>query len=287
MEFETAYLENQVILNYKRDLDGNVKQKILQVEAGFERIQKRRDKLKILWHKEVDDIFNKFEILNQSFKFKNLTVLRKHQTLCVKMKDFMTKMIQQIPVCSMFLKELHDDSDLDKQEYNVALMKIEENGTTEYFRGNIIRNYEKVSDVEYSICLVKTQYEVNRDDFEKQRTIWHQRVEDIFDQLGCLNQSLKDKNMGILTSHETRWNILTSNLAETAQQNKRVLQSDNFEEIMKLEYLEHHEAPKQIDIDIPSLCSNVSKGEELSLKFGNFRATLTQNRTNLAFLLPS
>ena len=104
-----------------------------------------------------------------------------------------------ISVCSMFLKELHDDSDLDKQEYNVALMKIEENGTTEYFRGNIIRNYEKVSDVEYSICLVKTQYEVNRDDFEKQRTIWHQRVEDIFDQLGSLNQSLKDKNMGILT----------------------------------------------------------------------------------------
>ena len=93
--------------------------------------------------------------------------------------------------------------------------------------------------------------------------------------------------MGILTSHETRWNILLSNLAETAQQNKRVLQSDNFEEIMKLEYLEHHEAPKQIDIDIPSLCSNVSKGEELSLEIGNFRATLTQNRTNLAFLLPS
>ena len=180
VEFETAYFESQVIPNYKNDLDGNVKQKILQVEAGFERIEKRRDELKILWHKEVDDIFNKFEILNQSFKVKNLTVLRKHQTLFVKMKDFMTKMIQQIPVCSMFLKELHDDSDLDKQEYNVALMKIEENGTTEYFRGNIIRNYEKVSDVEYSICLVKTQYEVKRDDFEKQRTIWHQRVEDLF-----------------------------------------------------------------------------------------------------------
>ena len=39
VEFETAYLENQVILNYKTDLDGNVKQKILQVEAGFERRQ--------------------------------------------------------------------------------------------------------------------------------------------------------------------------------------------------------------------------------------------------------
>ena len=166
VEFETAYFENQVIPNYKRDLDGNVKQKILQVEAGFERIEKRRDELKILWHKEVDDIFNKFEILNQSFKVKNLTVLRKHETLFVKMKDFMTKMIQQIPVCSMFLKELHDDSDLDRQEYNVALMKIEENGTTEYLRGNIIRNYEKVSDVEYSICLVNAQYEVNKDDFE-------------------------------------------------------------------------------------------------------------------------
>ena len=129
----------------------------------------------------------------------------------------------------MFLKELHDDSVLDKQEYNVALMKIEENGTTEYFRGNIIRNYENVSDVENSICLVKTQYEVKKDDFEKQRIIWHQRIEDIFDQLGCLNQSLKDKNMGILTSHETRWNILISNLAETVQQNKKVLQSDNFD----------------------------------------------------------
>ena len=51
---------------------------------------------------------------------------------------------------------------------------------------------------------------------------------------------------------------------------------------MKLEYLERHDAPEQIDIDIPSRCSNVSKGEELSLEFGNFRATHTQNRTNLA-----
>ena len=95
--------------------------------------------------------------------------------------------------------------------------------------------------------------------------------------------------MGILTSHETRWNILISNLAKTVQQNKRVLQSENFEYIMQMEYLEHQEAPEQIDIDIdiPSLCSNVSKGEELSVEFGNFRATLTQNRTNLAFLLPS
>ena len=100
---------------------------------------------------------------------------------------------------------------------------------------------------------------MNKDDFEKQRTIWHQRIEDIFDQLGSLNQSLKDKNMGILTSHETRWNILISNLTETVQQNNRVLQFDNFEEIMQMEYLKHHETPKQIDIDIPSLCSNVSK----------------------------
>ena len=105
---------------------------------------------------------------------------------------------------------------------------------------------------------------MNKDDFEKQRTIWLQRVENIFDQLGCLNQSLKDKNMGILTSHETRWNILISNLAKTVQQNKRVLQSENFEEIMQMEYLEHHETPEQIDIEIPSICSNVSKGEELS-----------------------
>ena len=52
----------------------------------------------------------------------------------------MTKMTQQIPVCSLFLKELHGDSDLDKQEYNVSQMKIEENETTEYIRGNIFRS---------------------------------------------------------------------------------------------------------------------------------------------------
>ena len=56
MEFETAYFENLVIPTYKHDLDGNVKQKILQVEAGFERIEKRREELKIHWHKEIDDI---------------------------------------------------------------------------------------------------------------------------------------------------------------------------------------------------------------------------------------
>ena len=46
-------------------------------------------------------------------------------------------------------------------------MKIEENATTEYFRGNIIRNNENVSDVEYAISLIKTQYQVNKDDFLK------------------------------------------------------------------------------------------------------------------------
>ena len=56
VEFETAYFENQVIPNYKHDLDGNVKQKILQVEAGFERIEKRQEEIKVCWHKEVDDI---------------------------------------------------------------------------------------------------------------------------------------------------------------------------------------------------------------------------------------
>ena len=91
--------------------------------------------------------------------------------------------------------------------------------------------------------------------------------------------------MDILTLHEKGCHVLISNLTKTVHQNKRVLQFDNFEEIMKLEYLERHEAPEQIDIDIPSLCSNVSKGEELSLEFGNFRATLTQNRSNLAFFV--
>jgi tripartite motif-containing protein 2/3 len=122
---------------------------------------------------------------------------------------------------------------------------------------------------------------------KEKRKQWHVEVDDIFDHLDTLTQSLKDYQLTALKSYQSELRSQTSSMIQTVQENKDILKSNNVSDVNNYHSkLNEFRNISQIpDLTLPSLVTSTVKGIETSLEMGEYKAklsSLTDGASNLS-----
>ena len=94
IKYDTQKLQVKVIPQYQEEYTktGNT---MSQAKSRFDDLRNESRKLRQLWHKEVDKIFDKIDSLNQSLRDRNLNCLQTHQNKIRNQIFEMTNIIKQ------------------------------------------------------------------------------------------------------------------------------------------------------------------------------------------------
>nr|XP_022311985.1 tripartite motif-containing protein 3-like isoform X1 [Crassostrea virginica] len=170
----------------------------------------------------------------------------------------------------------HDVEELTETHEN-KIWKIKSD--TEEINAKLIPKYQK-EDVEIGKKISKTKSKI--DDLGKEskilRKLWHQEVDNIFDKIDSLSQSLTEKNLNALQEYHNKIRDLISEMNTIVKQNKKLFTSNKFTEVnnYKSKMYKYEDFPEHVDLELPSLRSNVGQGKELVIEIGGYRATLKQ-----------
>ncbi|XP_078328794.1 uncharacterized protein LOC111111012 [Crassostrea virginica] len=170
----------------------------------------------------------------------------------------------------------HDVEELTETHEN-KIRKIKSD--TEEMKAKLIPKYQK-EDVEIGKDISKTKSRL--DDLGKEskklRKLWHQEVDKIFDKIDSLSQSLTEKNLNTLQEYHNKITDLISEMNTIVKQNEKLFTSNKFTEVKKYQSKsnEYQDFPEHVDLELPSLKSNIDQGKELIIEIGGFRATLKQ-----------
>lgn len=124
------------------------------------------------------------------------------------------------------------------------------------------------------IDYVATEYATLEQKLEELRKIWHQEVNKIFNTLGSLISSKKNMSINDLTNQQTNIAKLTSDMIETVQHNKQIMQTKNASKVTDYESKskEFINIPKDVAVEIPFLKTNTVTKNKLSIEIGDFKA---------------
>ncbi|XP_078330448.1 uncharacterized protein LOC111117361 [Crassostrea virginica] len=170
----------------------------------------------------------------------------------------------------------HDVEELTETHQN-KIRKIKSD--TEEMKAKLIPKYQK-EDVEIGKDISKTISKI--DDLGKEskklRKLWHQEVDKIFDKIDSLSQSLTEKNLNTLQEYHNKITDLISEMNTIVKQNEKLFTSNKLTEVNKYQSKlnEYQDFPEHVDLELPSLKSNIDQGKELIIEIGGFRATLKQ-----------
>ncbi|XP_078328799.1 uncharacterized protein LOC111111908 [Crassostrea virginica] len=148
---------------------------------------------------------------------------------------------------------------------------------TEEIQAKLIPKYQK-EDIEIGKKISKTKSKT--DDLGKEsrklRKLWHQEVDNIFDKIDSLSQSLTEKNLNALQEYHNKIRDLISEMNTIVKQNENLFNSNKLSEVNKYQSKlnEYQDFPEHVDLELPSLRSNIDQGKELIIEIGGFRATL-------------
>lgn len=128
------------------------------------------------------------------------------------------------------------------------------------------------------IDYVFTEYSILEQKLEELRKIWQQEVNKIFNTLVSLISSKKNMSINDLTNQQTNIATLTSDMIETVEHNKQIMQTKNASKITdyKSKFKEFRDIPKDVAVEIPFLKTNIVTENKLSIEMGNFKAILTE-----------
>ncbi|XP_056000075.1 uncharacterized protein LOC130048055 [Ostrea edulis] len=193
-----------------------------------------------------------------------------------------------VPVCiKCLLGPRHKGHDVVDMADIISRKRENIKRETEEIESSIIlKNKSCDADVEKKISKSKAHYS----DLEKQakdkRKKWHLEVDNIFDTLESLIQSLKDQEITILKSCQSQLRSQNSSMTQTVQENKEILKSNKVFDVnhYKSKLTKFRAIPQVPDVMSPSLKTNTVQGRELSLELGEYRATLTQTTLSLPSL---
>lgn len=121
--------------------------------------------------------------------------------------------------------------------------------------------------------------EINKveEEKEKLRSIWHQEVDYLFDELGSLFAETKKQNSEILQKNKMKIKTRIKNMSQTLQRNKDILKTKNASDIAdydsKVDIFRRIDT--RADFKKPILKANTLKGEQLCIAVGKIQATLT------------
>ena len=122
---------------------------------------------------------------------------------------------------------------------------------------------------------------------EKQRKIWHQMVDVIFDECGSLIQSKKDFDKNLLETNQAYVKNIISDLSEMIKCNNKILESNKPAEIINFIWEKTNEIEEisYIDTKIPRASLVTKKGRklEMSVELENIVASLSSSLDVSAF----
>nr|XP_022308977.1 E3 ubiquitin-protein ligase Midline-1-like [Crassostrea virginica]XP_022308978.1 E3 ubiquitin-protein ligase Midline-1-like [Crassostrea virginica] len=168
----------------------------------------------------------------------------------------------------------HDVEELTETHEN-KILKIKSD--TEEIQAKLIPKYQK-EDIEIGKKISKTKSKT--DDLGKEsrklRTHWHQEVDNIFDKIDSLSQSLTEKNLNALQEYHNKIKDLISEMNTIVKQNENLFNSNKLSEVNEYQSKlnAYQDFPEHVDLELPSLRSNIDQGKELIIEIGGFRATL-------------
>ncbi|XP_048741975.2 tripartite motif-containing protein 3-like [Ostrea edulis] len=192
-----------------------------------------------------------------------------------------------VPVCMKFVTGPHRGHDAVDMADIVARKRKNIKRETEEIESSIIpKNKSCDADAEKKISKSKAHYSGLEKEAKDKRKKWHLEVDNIFDTLESLIQSLKDQEIMILKSCQSQLRSQNSSMTQTVQENKEILKSNKVSDVnnYKSKLTEFRAIPQVPDVMSPSLKTNTVQGRELSLELGEYRATLTQTTLSLASL---
>ncbi|XP_062614725.1 E3 ubiquitin-protein ligase TRIM71-like [Saccostrea cucullata] len=144
----------------------------------------------------------------------------------------------------------------------------------------IIPKYRKKMDnIAGKISKSTAKFDELEKEAEKNRKLWHQEVDNIFNNLSSLIKSMRENNLTSLQSHQSKLKNLIPDMMQTVEQNKGILKTNRVSDVnnYKSKLTEYKNMPADIDVEIPSLNTHTVQGRELSISLEKYKATLTQS----------
>ncbi|XP_022304365.2 uncharacterized protein LOC111111593 [Crassostrea virginica] len=170
----------------------------------------------------------------------------------------------------------HDVEELTEYHEN-KIRKIKSD--MEEIQAKLIPKYQK-EDVEIGKKISKSKSKLNDlgKKSKKFRKLWHEEVDNIFNTIDALSQSLTEKNLNALQEYQNKIKDLISKMNITVKQNEKLLTTNSLSEVndYKSKLNEYEEFPEHVDLRLPSLRSKMDQGKEFIIEIGAYRATLKQ-----------
>nr|XP_022311589.1 uncharacterized protein LOC111116857 [Crassostrea virginica] len=170
----------------------------------------------------------------------------------------------------------HDVEELT-ETHEKKIRKIKSD--TEEIKAKIIPKYQNEDqNIGNTISKAKLKIDDIGRESKKLRKLWHQEVDNVFDKIDSLSQSLGEENLSALQRYHNKIRNLISEMNKIVKQNEKLSTSNSLSEVQKYQSKlnEYHDFPGHMDLKFPLLASNIDKGKELSVEMGGFRATMKQ-----------
>ncbi|XP_078330870.1 uncharacterized protein LOC144624775 [Crassostrea virginica] len=170
----------------------------------------------------------------------------------------------------------HDVEELT-ETYEKKIRKIKSD--TEEIIAKIIPKYQKEDDkIGNTISENISKIDDLGKESKKLRQLWHQEVDNIFDKIDSLGQSLGEEHLNALQGYHNKIRKLISEMNETVKFNEKLIHSNNLFEVDKYQSKlnEYQDFPEHVDLKFLFLDSNIDKGKELSIEIGGYRVTLKE-----------
>lgn len=182
------------------------------------------------------------------------------------------------PICVRCLIGSHKSHDAVELLELVQIRREEIQKETGEIEEELIPEYSKTdANLKDKLAKITKEFLMNEQEKERQRKLWHQEVDKIFDTLDSLNNSLKQRNLESITSYQTRIKTIAQGMIQTVQQNKQILKSNKASDFADYtsKLIEYRDVLTDLDAQMPSLIGKEVEGKELTIEMGDFRAILT------------
>ncbi|XP_062617682.1 uncharacterized protein LOC134279327 [Saccostrea cucullata] len=188
-----------------------------------------------------------------------------------------------VPVCMKCVIDLHNGHiirDLPNN-FNEKIKEIQKENR-EIESRMIPKSNKKIEDAEKDKVLAKEKYIDLEKETENQRKVWHQEVDSIFNKFSTLIKSLRDNHQTMLKSHQDKLENSISEMIQTVQRNKELLESLKVSEVSNYQskLTEYRGTPEAIDVVLPSLKTCTVKGKEFRIELGEYMVKLSQTSTS-------
>ncbi|XP_062599425.1 tripartite motif-containing protein 3-like [Saccostrea cucullata] len=183
-----------------------------------------------------------------------------------------------VPVCIKCLTGQHRGHMIEDMADVITKVREKVKRETEQIEAIIPQNREKDTEAENKISKSMVHFVQLEKQAKNQRKQWHLEVDNIFNKMEFLIQSLTDHYISTLKSSQSKLRSQNSSMIQTVQVNKEILKSNKVSDVNNYQskLKEYRNIPQIPNLTLPSLQMNTVQGIELSIELREYKAILTQ-----------